>query len=295
MKNLKAFHIFNVAAESSTFSEAANKLFITHEAVSKQIKALEDALSINLFYRQGRNVKLTHDGELLKGYTTQAFQALETGVQKLSQKHQNILEISCEPTLTMRWLMPRMADFYQIKPKTDIRLSTAGGPVTLGTNGLSLAIRRDDFDVIQHYQKTTLVQEWVGPVFAPTYSREVKNDFNRIKLIHSDTRPNAWKSWFEKSNIQNFTNNQHQTYAHFYFCFQAAIDGLGGAIGSYPLVVDDIERGNLIAPFGFVLTGNNYIVLSQANDTDNPLETEFIGWLQKKLVTCIPSQKTINM
>lgn len=295
MKHLKAFHIFNVAAESSTFSEAADKLFITHGAISKQIKALESVLSINLFYRQGRNVKLTHEGKLLKEYTTQAFQALETGVQKLSQVQQSVLEISCEPTLTMRWLMPRMADFYEKKPETDIRISTAGGPVTLGNNGLSLAIRRDDFNVVQHYQKTPLVQEWVGPVFSPAYWKEVKNNFNKIKLIHSDTRPNAWKNWFEKSNTQGFTNNQHQTYAHFYFCFQAAVDGLGGTIGSYPLVVDDIERGNLIAPFGFVLSGNNYILLSQKNYTDNPLETAFIDWLQKQLVTCIPSQNKLNM
>ncbi|GAK84156.1 D-serine dehydratase transcriptional activator [Vibrio ponticus] len=52
----------------------------------------------------------------------------------------------------------------------------------------------------------------------------------------------------------SFQGNQSQTFGHFYFCLQAAVDGLGMAIGSYPLIVDDLKRGNLVAPFGFVLS-----------------------------------------
>lgn len=164
MRHLKAFHVFHVAASSSSYSEAAEKLSITHGAVSKQIKVLENYLCQPLFYRQGRNVHLTHEGALLKDYTEQAFEALEAGVNKLSQVSNKCLEVSCEPTLTMRWLMPRLSDFYINNPGADVRLSTAGGPVTLGTNGLSLAIRRDDFELLHDYKKTTLVDEWVIPI-----------------------------------------------------------------------------------------------------------------------------------
>ena len=79
MRHLKAFHIFHVAASSSSYSEAAEKLCITHGAVSKQIKVLETYLQQSLFYRKGRNVALTPAGEQLRDYTTQAFQALTTG------------------------------------------------------------------------------------------------------------------------------------------------------------------------------------------------------------------------
>lgn len=84
-------------------------------------------------------------------------------------------------------------------------------------------------------------------------------------------------------------NNAYQTFAHFYFCFQAAVDGLGVAIGSYPLVVDDLKRGNLIAPFGFVLSGNSYILLGQASGADNDLEKQFIDWIKKQLLQCVPT------
>lgn len=293
MKNLKAFHVFDVAADSSSFSKAAEKLFITHGAVSKQIKTLENSLSLNLFYRQGRNVHLTREGELLKGYTTQAFQALNAGVQKLSQVKINCLDVSCEPTLTMRWLMPRISNFYENNPNTDVRLSTAGGPVTLGSSDSSLAIRRDDFELIQDYRKIQLVDEWVGPVVSPEYWQHVKSNLSTIKLIHSDTRPKAWSNWSNISGEKSLLNNSYQTFAHFYFCFQAAVDGLGAAIGSYPLVVDDLKRGNLIAPFGFVLSGNSYILLGQESTSENDLEKQFISWIQNQLLQCIPTNDEI--
>jgi len=293
LKNLKAFHVFDVAADSSSFSKAAEKLYITHGAVSKQIKTLENSLSLNLFYRQGRNVRLTHEGELLKGYTTQAFQALNAGVQKLSQVKTNCLDVSCEPTLTMRWLMPRISNFYENNSNTDIRLSTAGGPVTLGGSGSSLAIRRDDFELIQNYRKIPLVDEWVGPVVSPEYWQRVKSDLSTIKLIHSDTRPKAWSNWSNISGDKSLMNNSYQTFAHFYFCFQAAVDGLGAAIGSYPLVVDDLKRGNLIAPFGFFLSGNSYILLGQESTSDIDLEKKFIGWIKNQFLQCVPNNDEI--
>ncbi|MCW8328740.1 LysR substrate-binding domain-containing protein [Photobacterium sp. SDRW27] len=290
MRHLKAFHIFHVAASSASYSDAANKLCITHGAVSKQIKVLEKYLSQPLFYRQGRNVYLTQEGELLKNYTEQAFEALEAGVHKLSQVKNHCLEVSCEPTLTMRWLMPRLSEFYVSHPGADVRLSTAGGPVTLGATGLSLAIRRDDFEVIHDYQKTKLVDEWVGPVMSPEYWHQVKSDFTKIKLLHSQTRLQAWDNWFKNVDEPLFGANSHQTFAHFYFCFQAAVDGLGAAIGSYPLVADDLKRGNLIAPFGFVLSGHSYILLRQKTSSEE-LEQAFIHWLQHSLQKCVPTRE----
>lgn len=91
----------------------------------------------------------------------------------------------------MRWLMPRLSDFHMASGE-DVRLSTAGGPVKLGVLGLSLAIRRDDFELPHDYKQVKLVDEWVGPVFSPEYWDQVKNDLSKVKLLHSQTRPQAW-------------------------------------------------------------------------------------------------------
>lgn len=289
MRHLNAFHVFHVAATSASLTEAAKKLCITHGAVSKQIKLLESHLSKSLFYRQGRHLYLTEEGEILKKYTAQAFDALSTGVKEISHRHQQHLEVSCEPTLTMRWLMPRLSSFYQDHPNADVRISTAGGPVVLGSTGLSLAIRRDDFELIEEYEHTKLVEEWVGPVCSPNYWQHIQKDLTTAKLLHSQTRPKAWRDWATRTKQTTLSHCQSQDFAHFYFCFQAAVDGLGIAMGSYPLIMDDLKRGNLIAPFGFVSSGHRYLLLSQKNQQHDELEQSFSAWLKNELCTCVPS------
>ncbi|KJY89981.1 LysR family transcriptional regulator [Pseudoalteromonas piscicida] len=286
MRHLKAFHVFHIAAESSSYSVTADKLHITHGAVSKQIKLLETYLSLPLFYKKGRGMVLTPDGELLKQYTNVAFDALDQGIIKLRSTKNNYLEISCEPTLTMRWLMPRLSDYYNLSG-TDIRLSTAGGPITLGEAGLSMAIRRDDFDIPSDYVVQKLVEEWVGPVCSKEYWNKVQHDYSNITLLHSKTRPSAWNNWLMKSNNGIHLNKSNQSFDHFYFCLQAAADGLGAAIGSYPLVADDLTNGRLVAPFGFILSGHNYVLLRQSSELGTK-EEHFQHWLKNKLSKCVP-------
>ncbi|WCP69542.1 LysR family transcriptional regulator [Vibrio tubiashii] len=295
MRHLKSFHVFHVAAQCSNYSEAAEQLNITHGAVSKQIKVLENYLDQTLFVKQGRNVRLSQQGELLKTYTEQAFQALETGVAKLETHNQNVLEVSCEPTLTMRWLMPRLSTFND-DFATDVRLSTAGGAINLERSGLSMAIRRDDFAIPHDYQQTPLIEEWVGPVMSPEYWQQVEQDLTTMKLLHSHTRPLAWENWCNELNKPELLANEQQTFAHFYFSLQASVDGLGATIGSYPLVADDLQRGNLIAPFGFVPSGHSYTLLSK-NQPATKLEDQFRLWLLESFKDCEPeiAQQLINI
>ncbi len=289
MRHLRAFHVFHIAATSASFTDAAAKLCITHGAVSKQIKQLEQYLNKCLFIRQGRRTYLSPDGEALYTYTQRAFDALDEGIQRMISPYQQSLEVSCEPTLTMRWLMPRLAEFYRIHPGVDVRLSTAGGPVILGASGVSLAIRRDDFELVYDYQKTALVEEWVGPVFAPAYWQSVSTGLSKVKRLHSKTRQQAWQLWSNAAGQKIYQNAPNQTFEHFYFCLQAVVDGLGTAIGPYPLVMDELKRGNLVAPFGFIPSGYAYVLLSQHAAEQTELTASFIDWLQKELVHAIPT------
>lgn len=99
--------------------------------------------------------------------------------------------------------------------------------------------------------------------------------------------PHAWADWQQSTRCETFNGNTQQSFAHFYFCIQAAVDGLGAAMGSYPFVIDDIKRGNLVTPFGFVLSGCNYVLLSQ-DKKRTELEHKFITWLQTQMVECVP-------
>ena len=103
-------------------------------------------------------------------------------------------------------------------------------------------------------------------------------------MIHSETRPNAWQHWLTHSdNATQFKGCSHVSFAHFYFCYQAALDGLGAAIGSHPLIIDDLNNGKLVAPFGFVQSGHNYIAISLRGSAVNKLENKFIHWLKDNI------------
>lgn len=235
-------------------------------------------------------VVLTQEGMELRAFTNQAFSSLEKGVEQLRTTRLPHLEVSCEPTLTMRWLMPRMSQFHQ-QTSGDVRLSTAGGPVNLGSQGYHLAIRRDDFELTQPYQKQTLVAEWVGPVMSPQYWQSVQTKQQAMTLLHSQIRPLAWQKWLEEQSCE-FTDAAEQTFEHFYFCLQAAQDGLGAAIGSYPLVMDEIERGRLVAPFGFRFSGHDYVLLRQPRD-ETALERQFIEWLKQTMALSMPRDENV--
>lgn len=291
MKNLKAFYTFYIAANSSNYTDAARKLFITHGAVSKQIRILEDYVGHTLFFRCGKNMVLTAAGKQLSTYVEQGFTSLEMGINKLRNETKNTLNVSCEPTLTMRWLMPRLAAFHNQHPEIDIQLSTAGGPITLDPIQLPLAIRRHDFKPEAYYHQKTLVREWIGPVCSPEYWKKYKHNLSDITLLHSQTRTEAWQQWLTKSPQLPISHARNQSFAHFYFCIQAAIDGFGIVIGSYPLICDEIKQGKLIAPFGFRPSGHEYVLLSHPDTNMNSAQQAFSQWLSIELNKAIPFTK----
>ncbi|ESC00319.1 transcriptional regulator, partial [Salmonella enterica subsp. enterica serovar Senftenberg str. 361154004] len=103
-----------------------------------------------------------------------------------------------------------------------------------------------------NYNIIDLGDEWVGPVLSPEYWRQIEGNLMYATLIHSDTRLNAWADWFREADVARPTPSKQRSFGHFYFSIQAAIDSLGTVVGSYPLIMDEVKRGNLIAPYGFI-------------------------------------------
>ncbi|CAI3787100.1 Glycine cleavage system transcriptional activator [Pseudomonas sp. MM227] len=127
---LASFRFFNAAAQNQSFMKAAEQLHVTHGAVSRQIRSLEDALGVELFDRRNRAVFLNHAGRLLHDVTQPMFEQLEQAVRQVQQKaREDTLVVSCEPTIAMKWLIPRLPAFHQAHPQIQIQLLAAGGPI----------------------------------------------------------------------------------------------------------------------------------------------------------------------
>ena len=272
---------FCAAAKHQSFTKAAQELNLTHGAVSRAVQQLEQYFGQPLFHRRNRRVYLTDKGRFFADKATALLSELETiSEQMCTQESERCLAVSCEPSLAMRWLMPRLGAFYKDFPGVDVHISTAGGPVDLAAHNLDLAIRRSDFQWPTDYWVTPLGRERIGPVCHPDYWAQLQE--RSAVLLHTRTRPGAWTDWAILAG-QTTTSSSEQYFDHFYFSLQAAVAGLGIAIGPEPLVADDIERGHLVAPFGFLDTEADYVALSLKNPERDDLLEAFVSWLEKEL------------
>ncbi|NBN63608.1 LysR substrate-binding domain-containing protein [Pannonibacter tanglangensis] len=282
LTSLPSLACFRVAAELESFSKAADRLHLTHGAVSRAVRLLEDDVGTALFERRNRAVFLTEEGRLLADAVARGLDQIEAAIRQIRDAHKaGVVTVSCEPTLLMRWLIPRMARFQEANPEADVRLIAAGGPVNLG-KGIDLAIRRTDFDLPRSYAVHSLFAERIGPVCRPDrIDRFFEDGALRpdAPRLHTRTRASAWSAWTALSGASDQTAQAGQVYEHFYFSLQAAVAGTGVAIGPWHLVRDDLQSGLLAAPLGFVPDGSSYVLLEPEAERASPTAVAFRNWL----------------
>lgn len=288
---LGGLRCFEAAARLESFTRAAEELHLTHGAVSRAVRALEDDLGTPLFERRSRRVFLTAAGARLRDATAEAFATIQAATRDLRRRAAaSPLVLSCEPTLLMRWLIPRLPAFEAAHPGVALHLAAGGGPVPFSRDAIDLAIRRDDFAFPDGVAASRIMDEQVGPVCTPAIAAVLRagagwpKTFARepgIALLHTRTRPDAWERWAGLSGVKPGEGRQ-KIFEHFYFSLQAAAAGLGVAIGPFALVQQEIEAGTLVAPFGFVPDGSAYHLLSAV-----PIEGD---WRAEALLSWLRSQ-----
>ncbi|WP_375056594.1 LysR family transcriptional regulator [Zobellella sp. DQSA1] len=286
LPSLAALRCFEAAAGTESFSRAADRLNLTHGAISRAVRLLEDELGVALFERRGRRVFLTDAGRKLAEAVRQGFGVIAATTRELREWGQNRpLTISCEPTLLMRWLIPRLPQFQVLHPDVSVQLVAGGGPIGFDS-GIDLAIRRNDFDWPAHYHAVRLFDERTGPVCrADRIADFIRKDEGGsaslrpdITRLHSRTRPEAWANWWRDIG-EDSDEAPEQVFEHFYFSLQAAIAGIGVAIGPWSLVCDDINSGILAAPFGFRADGSGYYLLAPKAFGQSSSQGYFQRWL----------------
>jgi DNA-binding transcriptional LysR family regulator len=284
LPSLLALRCFEAAARMENFSRAADELHLTHGAVSRAVRLLEEDLGVALFERRKRRVFLNEAGRKLARAVGDGLGLMRQacGELRASTRLARPLTLSCEPTLLMRWLIPRWGEFQAAQSGQEIHLLAGGGPFTFEA-GIDLAIRRDDFSWPADYHVDPLFAERVGPVCR---ADKVEQWFDAQGLradapqLHTRTRPGAWAEWAAAAG-RVAQGGPGQTFEHFYFSLQAAVAGLGVAIGPWHLVCDDIESGLLVAPLGFVEDGSRYCLFSPGVPGAESLHGQLLAWLRE--------------
>ncbi|MFF8606392.1 LysR substrate-binding domain-containing protein [Streptomyces sp. NPDC015346] len=281
---------FEATVRHASMTRAAQELHVTHGAVSRQIQSLEKALGTTLFERGTRSLRPTAQARHLAAAVRDALDQVDAAAREVSRRERGgPLALSCEPTLLMRWLIPRLPDLASQVPGLTVHLSAGGGPVSFERDPIDVALRRDDFPVPETVSRAPLFTERIGPVCSPELaaritaaaSRSRAECFAGLTILHTSTRPGAWDDW-RRITRTRVEGAAEQTFEHFYLALQAAVAGVGVAIGPYALVHDDLLRGQLVAPFGLVADGTGYHLLSPRPPEQDSRIALLLGWLRSQ-------------
>jgi DNA-binding transcriptional LysR family regulator len=255
--SLDDLRAFETVARLGSVRKAADALALTHGAVSRRVTKLSDDLGFGLFEKDGRGLRLTATGETLHLTVGRCFRELGTTIESLraTSAESNALVLSCEPSVAMRWLIPRLASFQDAHPDVAVHLSVGGGPVDARRDRIDLAIRRLDFALPDSWQVRRLFAERVGPVMSPRLAAGFAG--GDYLALGSRTRPDAWQHWLA-AHPSMPRPAEIRYYDHHFLVVEAASAGLGVAMSPLVLAIDDIERKRLVAPAGFDFDGSHY-------------------------------------
>lgn len=253
LPSLNALRAFDAAARRLNFARAAGDLAVTPGAISRQIQALEVAIGVPLFVRGNRNVELTARGRTYARQVHDAFDRLALATEQLRGRDANgPLAICAYPTFAMRWLMPRWRGFHDKHPEIDLQLTTSLAPVDIARDGFDAAVKIGDGKWPGHGSVWLAAVE-VFPVCSPALAARLNGpaDLRDHVLIHSDPRPDDWPRWLEAAGTRGADGTRGPRFETMSLAFQAAIEGVGVAMGVGCLVAEDIALGRLVRPLAF--------------------------------------------
>src|SRR5689334_3616949 len=280
---LNAIKAFEAAARLGSFTRAAEELSVTHGAVSRQIRLLEGWLGTSLFLRTSRNAVPTRAGTDLLADAGPALDRLASASLRLqSGNAREVLHISALPTFAMRWLIPRLPEFQQEHPALETRIVTASTPAEQFRMGVDVVVSGPA------RQPGWIGSRFLGEAYLPLLSpglmkqRPLRSpaDLAQHTLLHAATRRQMWLRWLAAAGIPHLKPARDQVFEHFYLAIQAAIEGLGVAMGPLALVGDELREGRLVAPIKEpAIRTRGYFVYAPETNSEAPAITALRQWL----------------
>ena len=286
---LNGLRAFEAAGRHMSFKEAARELFVTPGAVSQQIKVLEGHLGTSLFRRGNRTIEMTAAGRALLPVLREAFQNISDAIERLSgQGAARPLTASVLPSFAIKWLVPRLGRFRERHPEFDVRISTATQLVDFAREEIDLEIRNGDgrwpgLDAV------LLMEEEVFPVCSPVlvagaHPLRQPADLAHHELLHVNGYFEDWTMWFRAAGIGGLDARRGDLFDQSIMAIQAAISGLGVALGRTPLVANELGTGRLVAPFDIVLPGeDSYWITYPRSTPEHAGLVAFRDWLLEEV------------
>lgn len=286
LPSINSLLALEAVARLGTATAAAEELSLTHSAVSRQLKVLEDQVGATLFLREGRTLRLSSAGEAYARTVRGLLVNLARASLKLrASGARTTLNLAVLPSFGMYWFSPRLRGFLQAHPDILVNQSSRIKPFDF---------EQEDFDAALHFG----AEDWRGVNYLPLLREKViavcapdsmpaaplsPAQLLDCTLLHLESRPGAWERWFRTHGIEA-RQLSGMLFDQFTNMAEATAAGIGISLLPQFMAEPEFKRGRLVpASSGYVdVEGTYYLVWPQSGAKTQALET-FLDWLRKEL------------
>ncbi|AZO76099.1 MULTISPECIES: LysR substrate-binding domain-containing protein [unclassified Mesorhizobium] len=291
---LTALRSFETAGRHLSFSRAAEELYVSQAAISRQIRALETFLRQPLFLRLHRRVELTDAGRRLLDQLVRSFDDIDRVLSELAgSPAQSVVRVSVEPSLAAVWLVPRLNRFRELRPDIDVSLEVDVRPIEFRSDQPELALR---FSANATSWPRTEAERLASTVDSPVLSPgllasgpplEKPIDLRHYTLLHEENRQ-GWARWFQAAGVPaDAVPARGPMLADISLSKQAALLGHGVALGDLLQIGDELASGALIKPFDIdVASGAYWLVARNLRELSEPARA-FADWIRSEFAMTV--------
>ena len=286
LPSLNALKAFEAAARLESFTEAAAELFVTHAAVSRHVRDLEEWLGTPLFLRTGRGVELTEAGRRYVARLTPLFNEMADATREAAAVGDvRELKVTVEPAIASRWLVPRLGRFNDLHPDIELSIDPTTELADFRSGNVDLGIRYGggSWPDVEAVKLTDAV---IFPVCAPKLIKGRSDlqpaDLVDFNLLH-ESRKQWWADWLKAAGVTGVEDCRGTLFQN-HLAIEAAESGQGFALSDQILSTDSLLEGWLVRPFGFDIKDHwHYWIVRGKGGKESAPARAFREWLMGEI------------
>ncbi len=286
LPSLNGLKAFEAAARNESFTDAAAELLVSHAAISRHIKELEENLGTQLFVRTGRGVELTEAGQRFGSRLTPLFDQLADSAREAAAVGDvRPLRVSVQPSIASRWLVARLGSFNALHPDIELNIDPSNELIDFYVDPFDLGLRHGlgGWDDVEAVKLSDVV---VFPVCSPALVKHPAlkpADLVEMNLIHEDKKQ-WWADWLASAGVKSSGDWRGPIFQN-QLALEAAEAGQGFALGDPILCTDSLLEGWLARPFNLDMKehGGYWLVRRKGSRETGPMRA-FREWLAGEFV-----------
>lgn len=281
---LQTLRAFEAAGRRLSMTLAAEELHLTHGAVSRQVRALEDHLGVRLFRRLTRRIELTEAGSAFFGAVTRLLSELAREADKVRRSGEDTsLVVSTGVSFASKWLTPRLHRLMARYPELDVQLEVTDNEVDFTRGRVDVAVRYGS-GRYPNAAAERMMNETITPVCTPALRDRMglhaPHQLATCPLVHEIGMTATWEHWFAMMGVPA-ARIRGPGYSHGSMSIEAAIRGEGVALGRSVLVAEDLAAGRLVElfPAARLEVEWGYDLVYRSGSQDHPRVRAFRDWM----------------